>query len=162
MTFELSGYQTVQETVKVSAAQVTRVDALLQPGAFVEEVTVTGAFEPVSTTTQAAVTFEKTFVEDLPVGRTLDAATLLAPGVTNTGPNGNITISGAMSYENLWLVNGVVLNENIRGQALPLFIEDAIQETTVSTAGISAEYGRFSGGVVTAITSPGVTSFPAR
>ncbi|MEW5876874.1 MAG: carboxypeptidase regulatory-like domain-containing protein [Acidobacteriota bacterium] len=157
--FELSGFQTLEEKVKVNAAQVTRVDALMQQGTFVEEVTVTGAFEPVSTTTQAAVTFEKTFVEDLPVGRTLDATTLLAPGVTNTGPNGGITVSGAMSYENLWLVNGVVLNENIRGQALPLFIEDAIQETTVSTAGISAEYGRFSGGVITAITKSGGNEF---
>jgi hypothetical protein len=157
--FELSGYQPLEEKVKVNAAQTARLDVLMQQGTFAEEVVVTGAFEPVSTTTQAAVTFEKTFVEDLPVGRTLDATTLLAPGVTNTGPGGNITISGAMSYENLWLVNGVVLNENIRGQALPLFIEDAIQETTVSTAGISAEYGRFSGGVITALTKSGGNEF---
>jgi hypothetical protein len=49
--FELSGFQTLEEKVKVNAAQVTRVDALMQQGTFVEEVTVTGAFEPVSTTT---------------------------------------------------------------------------------------------------------------
>ncbi|MGQ9495240.1 MAG: hypothetical protein ACUVRY_03135 [Thermoanaerobaculaceae bacterium] len=69
------------------------------------------------------------------------------------------TFFGAMSYENLWLVPGVVLNENIRRRALRLFIEDAIQETTVSTTGISVEYGRFSGGVITAFTKSGGNEF---
>ena len=53
-----------------------------------------------------------------------------------------------MSFENLFMVNGVTVNENLRGQALDLYIEDAIQETTIATAGVSAEYGRFGGGVV--------------
>ena len=86
---------------------------------------------------------------------------LLAPGVTNNGPGGNdrlpvIEIAGAPSYENLFLLNGVVLNENLRGQAFDLFIEDAVQETTAS-AGVSAEYGRFSGGVSTCSRSPAAT-----
>ena len=49
----------------------------------------------------------------------------------------------------------MVVNENLRGQSLDLFIEDAIQETTTSTSAISAEYGRFTGGVVNAITRSG-------
>ena len=60
-----------------------------------------------------------------------------------------------MSFENLFMVNGVTVNENLRGQANDLYIEDAIQETTVATAGISAEYGRFSGGVVNVVTKSG-------
>lgn len=55
MRFELQGYQTVQETVVLNAAQVTWLDVLPKPGSFAEEVTVVGAFEPVSTTTQPAV-----------------------------------------------------------------------------------------------------------
>ena len=38
--------------------------------------------------------------------------------------------------------------EPARPGAANLFIEDAIQETTVATGGISAEFGRFGGGVV--------------
>ena len=64
-----------------------------------------------------------------------------------------------MSYENLFLVNGVTVNENLRGQAHDLYIEDAIQETTIATAGVSAEYGRFSGGVVNVITKSGGNLF---
>ena len=64
-----------------------------------------------------------------------------------------------MSFENLFMVNGVVLNENLRGQAVPLFIEDAVQETTVTSGAISAEFGRFSGGIVNAVTKSGGNRF---
>ena len=64
-----------------------------------------------------------------------------------------------MSFETLYMVNGVTVNENLRGQAYDLYIEDAIQETNVATAGISAEYGRFGGGVVNVITKSGGNLF---
>ena len=64
-----------------------------------------------------------------------------------------------MSFESLYLVNGVNVNENLRGQANNLYIEDAVQETMVATDGISAEYGRFSGGVVNVITKSGGNRF---
>jgi outer membrane receptor protein involved in Fe transport len=101
------------------------------------------------------VTYDKDFMEALAVPRTLNAAAMLSPGVHATGPSGNLSISGAQSYENLFLVNGVVVNENIRGQAFSLFIEDAIEETTTTLSGISAEYGRFAGGVVNTVTRAG-------
>ena len=56
-------------------------------------------------------------------------------------------------------MNGVTVNENLRGQAYDLYIEDAIQETTVATAGVSAEYGRFGGGVVNIVTKSGGNRF---
>jgi outer membrane receptor for ferrienterochelin and colicin len=64
-----------------------------------------------------------------------------------------------MSFESLYVVNGVVVNENIRGQPNVLFIEDALQETTITTAAVSAEFGRFQGGVVQAITKSGGNQF---
>ena len=68
-------------------------------------------------------------------------------------------MAGALSFESQYLINGVVVNENLRGQALNLFIEDAIQETKISTGAISAEYGRFGGGVVNMITKSGGNTF---
>ena len=87
------------------------------------------------------------------------AAVLLAPGVSGNGPSGNIVIAGALSYEGLYLINGVNVNENLRGQPRTLYVEDAIQETKVSSGNISAEYGRFNGGVVNMITKSGGNSF---
>ena len=51
------------------------------------------------------------------------------------------------------------MNENLRGQAFDLYIEDAVEETTTSASGVSAEYGRFSGGVVNMITKSGGNQF---
>jgi outer membrane receptor protein involved in Fe transport len=156
--FELQGYQPAQRNVKISAAQATQLD-LEMNFSVSEEIVVTGSYETISTSPQVATTYEKKMIEDLPVDRNIRDTVLLTPGVADNGPGGArnraISISGAMSFENLFLVNGVVVNENIRGQALDLFIEDAIQETTTTTAGISAEYGRFSGGVVNTITKSG-------
>src|SRR4030095_6200319 len=59
----------------------------------------------------------------------------------------------------LFLLNGVSINENIRGQAFDTAIEDAIQETTVANGGGSAEYGRLSGGVWNIITKSGGNRF---
>ena len=64
-----------------------------------------------------------------------------------------------MSFENLWLINGVVVNENSRGQSLNLFIEDAIEESNVSIGSVSAEYGRFTGGVINVVTKSGGNRF---
>ena len=64
-----------------------------------------------------------------------------------------------MSTENLYTVNGVVITDNVRSTANNLFIEDAIQETTTITSSVSAEYGRFTGGVINTITKSGGNSF---
>jgi len=159
ITYELEGFSTARRDSKISAAQSLELDVTLQLSTVAEEIVVTGAFETVSTKSQASTTYEKVFIEQLPVNRDIESAVVLTPGVSQTGPNDNIVISGAQSYENLFLVNGVVVNENLRGQPFDLFIEDAIQETTTSTSGISAEYGRFAGGVVNVITKSGGNQF---
>ena len=114
-----------------------------------EDITVTAIGAPVVETTELTHELRRA---DHPRAadraRDIRDTVLLAPGVTDGAVNDQITISGAMSFDNLFLVNGVVVNENLRGQPHDLFIEDAIQETTVLTGGVSAEYGRFTGGVV--------------
>ena len=107
----------------------------------------------------SAASYKAEQIDRLPVGRDIRGAVLLAPGTTSNGPDGNVTFSGAASYEGLFLLNGVVLNETLRNQERLLFIEDAIEETKTSTAAISAEYGRFSGGVANIITKSGGNTF---
>jgi len=166
VTFELEGMQTVNKELRLAAAQASTLDTEMSLTAIEEEIVVTGTLEEISHGVQSATTFTKTLVDQLPVGRTISDIVSLSPGIQPNGPTkdsgtrlGNITISGAPTYENLFLLNGVVLNENIRGQAFDLYIEDAIQETTTATAGVSAEYGRFSGGVVNVITKSGGNDF---
>ncbi len=157
VTYELEGFATKVRTVKISAAQTLKSDIDMQIAEVVEEIVVTSNVETISETNTVASTYTGTEVEELPVARTIYQTVQLAPGVHNTavGGNRNISINGAMSFENVWMINGVVINENVRGQSLPLFVEDAVSETTVQTAGVSAEYGRFTGGVVNVITKSG-------
>ncbi|MEO8070580.1 MAG: hypothetical protein ABI652_04205, partial [Acidobacteriota bacterium] len=70
-----------------------------------------------------------------------------------------LTIAGSFGYDNVFMVNGVDVNDNIFGTSNNLFIEDAIKETSVLTNGISAEYGRFSGGVINVVTKSGGNDF---
>jgi hypothetical protein len=153
--FELQGFQPQERTVTLAGSQTTPLDLNMSVEKVSEEIVVTGTAETISVTPQAQTTYEKQLVEELPIARDIVNTVLLAPGVSSTGPSQGITISGGQSYENLFLVNGVVVNENLRGQPYNLFIEDAIQETTVSTSSVSAEYGRFAGGVVSTITKSG-------
>ena len=160
VTFELSGFERVSRTVGLAPTQDLPIEVELGPATVSEEVNVVGQRADVLTqTSQVATNFQQELVQSLPTNRDINAYLLLAPAVHPTGPNGGYSIAGSASYESLFLVNGVTVNENLRGQANDLYIEDAIQETTVATAGISAEYGRFSGGVVNVVTKSGGNTF---
>ncbi len=160
LTFELQGFERVQRTTNLAPTQDVPMDVQLGVGGVSEVVEVTArAADVLTRTAQVATSFSRELVNTLPTNRDINAYLLLAPSVHATGPSGNYSIAGSVSFENLFLVNGVTVNENLRGQANDLYIEDAIQETTVSTAGISSEYGRFGGGVVNVITKSGGNDF---
>ena len=157
---ELQGFSAAKRTADLGVAETLRVDLTMSPAAVQEQVVVTGRqSETFVGTVQNASNFTQDFIRSLPTAGTLLSAVNLASGAHNTGPSGNVSLGGAMSFENLFLLNGVQITDNIRGTPFSLFIEDAIQETTVMQNGISAEYGRFTGGVVNAITRSGGNDF---
>ena len=99
-------------------------------------------------------------IDALATARTIQGIATLAPNLTERSPNaGQVVINGAFAWDNVFMVNGVDVNDNLFATPQNLFIEDAIEETTVLTSGISAEYGRFSGGVVNAVTKSGGNTF---
>jgi hypothetical protein len=165
VSVELSGFQTVRRQTAVAPTQMVPLDITLAVGGVTETVNVVADAQPFLDTATNATSVRQELTQTLPTSRTLVAAILLAPNVHATGPtntnggDGSVAIGGAMSFESLYLLNGVQITENVRGQPYTLFIEDAIQETVVATSGISAEYGRFGGGVVNAITKSGGNRF---
>ena len=159
--FELMGFQTLDTTIKINAAQTSTLNASMPTAKVAEEVTVTGTYDNISSGQQVATTYDQSLINTLPVARGITSAAILTPGVATTGPSGYLSISGAMSYENLYMVNGVVIQDNVRNTPNVLYIEDAIQETTTQTAAISAEYGRFAGGIVNTLTKSGGNEFHA-
>src|SRR5581483_2723000 len=159
VTAELEGMQKVTQSVNVRLGETARADVDLKVSKVAEAITVTATAPSVLETVQVSTSLTREQVEALPLGRTIAQRIQLAPGVNNDGPNNQTIINGAPSYDNLYMVNGVVVNDSIRGQPENLFIEDAIQETTLLTGGVSAEYGRFTGGVVNTLTKSGGNEF---
>jgi len=159
LTFELSGMGTVKKNATVGVGQTVTVDASMSPAGVSESVTV-AAEAPVVTSPTVGANYTASLVNALPIGRTPFFIAELAPGLTTNTPNGGqISISGAFAYDNVFMVDGVDINDNIFGDPHDLFIEDAIEETQVLTSGISAEYGRFSGGIVNVVTKRGGDTF---
>src|SRR5438093_1292591 len=159
VTFELQGFRTVKRTIGVKMAETQPLNITFALAAVAESVTVAGQSPDVVLSSTVASNFRKARPELLPVGRALNEAVLLAPGVAGNGPSGNIMMAGALSFESQYLIDAVAVTESPHGLPLTLFIEDAVQETKVSTGASSAEYGRFGGGVVNMITKSGGNSF---
>ncbi len=160
VTFQLSGFERQQRTVVLAPTQTVPLNVTMGLARLVEDVVVAGnAADVLTQTPQVATNFKQDMIGLLPTIRDITSTLLIAPGVHPTGPAGNYSLTGAMSFESRYMVNGVTVNENLRDQPYALYIEDAIQETTVATDGISAEYGRFTGGVVNVITKSGGNLF---
>ncbi len=157
ITFSIQGFQTRTERKSLGASQQVSLDANLAM-AVTAATTVTAQSDSISQSTSQATTYTSDLLGKLPTGRTVTSAVILSPGVNQNGANG-IMIAGAQSTENLYTVNGVTVTDNVRSTLNNLYIEDALQETTTTTSGVSAEYGRFTGGVINAITKSGGNAF---
>jgi outer membrane receptor protein involved in Fe transport len=160
VTIELTGMTTRTERTVVALGRTTTVDAVLAVAGVSEAVTVVAEASPVLNNPVVGANFRKEEVDALPLGRTPQNIAELSPGLTDNTPNTNqLTISGGFAFDNVFLVDGVDINDNIFATPNNLFIEDAVEETQILTSGISAEYGRFSGGVVNLVTKRGGNRF---
>ena len=160
VTFELEGFNTVQSAAQVELGQATPVNVTLGVAAEKETIVVTGELPSVLASSEVSTTYDFEEVNKLPLNRTPADIAALAPGLTTNTPNaGQVTISGAFAYDNVFLIDGVDANDNLFGNTNPVYVEDAIADIQVLTSGISAEYGRFTGGVINVITKSGGNEF---
>lgn len=154
--FDMNGMSPVERRTAISLGSDITLDQQLALTPVREVVDVRGGKPaPVASPTGA---FNLRAIETavLPSGRTPFFIAELAPGLTDNTPNSNqVTVGGGFAYDNVFLMNGVDINDNVLGQPNALFIEEAIEEVQVLSSGISAEYGRFGGGVVNVITRSG-------
>ena len=156
----LDGFQKVEGTIDVPLGGIATFDVKLNPAGAVETVVVNATKPSKLTTASTSFNLRGDEVNKLPIGRTPSLVAEFAPGLTNNTPNVNqVTISGAMAYDNVFLLDGVDIGDNLLARPDDLFIEEAIDETQVLTSGVSAEYGRFSGGVVNLVSKRGGNLF---
>jgi hypothetical protein len=158
--FELAGMRPIEATQRVDLGLTARVDAQMQLDTLAETVTVTAQLPSMVTTVSTGANYRAEMVDALASPRSVQGVAELAPGLTDNTPNANqLSISGGFAYDNQFLVDGVDVADNLFGTPNNLFVEDAIEEIQVLSSGISAEFGRFGGGVVNAITKSGGNRF---
>jgi hypothetical protein len=161
VTFEMTGLSARKEKAVIELGRQTTLNATLALAGVTEAVTVTADVTTAGLTSPTVgANYDSREITTLPTGRTPALIAELAPGLTANTPNaGQVTIAGGFAYDNVFMINGVDINDNVFGTANNVFIEDAIEETSVLTSGISAEYGRFTGGVINMITKSGGNQF---
>jgi len=158
--FELSGFQTIERQTTVALGLTVDQNVSMRPAGVSETVQVVAETPAPIATPVVGANLKHEEIEALATPRTLQGIATLAPALTTNSPNGTqLVINGGFAYDNIFMINGVDVNDNLFAQPQNLFVEDAIEETQVLTSGISAEYGRFSGGVVNAVTKSGSNKF---
>jgi carboxypeptidase family protein len=159
--FALEGLKEERTEVTVPLGGQARSDVRMTPQSVQETIVVTGEAATALDTTTIGSNLSNKKIDELATPRDLSGIATLAPGVNASTAvlAGQITIAGGFAYDNLFLLNGVDINDSIFGNPNNLFIEEAIQETQVLASGVSAEYGRFGGGVVNAVTKSGGNAF---
>ena len=177
--YELSSSTTGFKTLLRSGITLTvgaeiKMDITMEVGGVAEQVTVTGEVPLVETRTgTVAGVVEEKAIRDLPLnGRSFAALVQLTPGVMTTraatanmlsGLGDKMSLGGARPSQMGFLLDGADMmtrnNTTPAGASGIMLGVDAIQEFRVSTSSASAEFGRNSGGVVSAITKSGTNEF---
>jgi hypothetical protein len=160
LTFELSGFTPVERTADVPLGLTVDQNVSMVTAGVTEAVRVVADTPPPIASPAVGANFKQQEIEALANARTIHGIAQLAPATTTNSPNATqVVINGAFASDNVFMVNGVDVNDNLFAQPQNLFIEDAIEETQILTSGISAEFGRFSGGVINAVTKSGSNRF---
>src|SRR4051812_48703344 len=125
----LAGFETQTRNVVLAPTQVLPLQVTLGPAQVTEEVTVVGTTaDSLQKTAQIATNFSQELIANLPTSRDLNSILLMAPGVHPTGPAGAFSFGGPGTYEKLFFLHCVSINEKNPGQAVHTAIEEAIQE----------------------------------
>ena len=151
--------------ITLDVSQTRSVDLSLPVGAVTQQIEVQATTAPLDTsgaTTGQVIDTRK--VLDLPLnGRNPFSLESLVPGVNNVGNASTPHIGGSRNAVNEQQLDGMtnILPENNVGNNVSAYtpIVDSVQEFSVQTNSLSAEYGRFGGGVINLVTKSGTNEW---
>ena len=162
---------TTQNGLHLDANQNLTSDVQLKVGTQTENVEVSASAALVELReSQLSTTVEGEQIADLPLnGRAAISLVQLVPGVTTFAPSATIgdtagnkfSLNGNRTNENSYYLDGAY-DTSFMSQGGNVFPNpDALQEFRVLTNNFDAEFGRYPGGVVNAITRSGNNDFHA-
>jgi hypothetical protein len=97
----------------------------------------------------------------IPVARDLTSVILLSPGAASGDNRFGLlpAINGASVSENAYFVNGLNITQQRNGLGAVAIPFDFYQSVETKTGGVPAEFGRFTGGFINAVTKSGSNEF---
>src|SRR5215470_4731976 len=170
---ELTGFQTeIRRGITLTVGREVVVSLSLKLGQLSDQVTVSGEAPLVEATSAAMSSLvDARTIRDLPLnGRSYDQLALLQPGVVTVGAGQasaafdfgtgtRFSVTGSRAYANSFLLDGTDINDHANGtpggSAGTNLGVDGVQEFKINTLVSPAEFGRSSGGVVSAVTRTG-------
>ncbi|MEZ5284904.1 MAG: TonB-dependent receptor [Vicinamibacterales bacterium] len=172
---ELAGFQRwVREGIAVNVQTTPRIDVTLTLGSISETLVVTGAAPLLQTQSASVATVVGSRpVQELPLnGRNVLNLISLAPSVVPqggsdgslTGKNvfaaGNYQIGGGTANQSASFFDGVTVQDTAYGNIVVLTPSpDSVEEFSVQTNSSTAEFGRFTGGVINMASRSGSNAF---
>ncbi len=165
---EKAGFaKSIQQKVAVRVNDQRRLDIGMRVGEVTQDVNVTAEAPLVQTEGNSiGKVIEERTIKQLPLsGRNAFSLMLLAPGaqqtVVSNGTSGDPQprLSGGRTRTSEFTIDGTSSTDPRRGDTVYSPNLDAIQEFSVQTEGIPAEYGRLTGGIVNATLKSGTNQF---
>jgi hypothetical protein len=160
----LPGFDLAEESLRVSLDATTTRDLKLRLSVR-ENVLVSGEAPLVDvTSTTSGTNYTAKVISRLPVARNYADIVRSNPGVhTDRGETQGrslaLSIYGATSAENQWIIDGINTTSVIKGIQGKAINSEFIEEVEVKTGGYQAEYGRALGGIINVITKSGGNQF---
>ena len=162
VTITKDGFGTIeQKDMVISLGQSAIYEPVLGDTS-VERIQVTGSSVRMidTSTSTSGITFSDEQLSKMPVANGFESISMLAPGVVSSGGTFDASsMGGGSGAENGYFLNGMNISELRSGIGSMDLPWEAIAETQVKTGAISAEFGRFIGGVVNAVAKSGTNEF---
>lgn len=153
--FQSEGMDTVvRKGIVVNANVNVTMDIQMQLKTIEQQIVVEGKAPTVDrqSVTKTA-TLDKEFLNSIPAARNLGTYFNMTPGVTANSAH------GAAVRDNSYNLDGVQMNDPVVGTASSGYSMEIMEEISVQSGGLSAEYGSVKGAVVNVLTKSGGNDF---
>ena len=169
LRFEKETYRPYSRTaIDVEAGKQLRLNVELLPEtAGATEISVVGSPPTIDVgSSSTGATISQDFAKNVPVNRpsALTGANRSFDSLATAAPQASadiygVGVNGATSPENLYQIDGLTVNNPAYGTLGTPITQEFIDEVTVVTGGYLPEYGRTTGGAISAVTKSGGNEF---
>ncbi len=162
----------VQSGIVIQVGNNLRVDVALTVGGVAQTVQVDAEASMVQTEDQSvSQVIDQQRMVDIPLNGRQATQLILLTGAATTAPAGDnvgtknypsevtLSVAGSQGTQTEYLMDGADNTDSFSNVNLPFPFPDAIQEFSVQTSGLAAQYGFHPGSVVNIVTRAGTNAF---